>query len=142
MAKEHLRDRILGGTAEEAVKRRTEEGWRLVAIEWERDVPNGAISEDKQHEPVPFGFRIANDCRHLESDPVELEILALVTEMIVRERPLPAISEALNSKGYRTRDGRHWTPSAVFELMPRIIESGPRIFDTPNWRERRSAARP
>ena len=143
MAKRHLRDRILSGIGEDTIKRRTEEGWRLVAIEWERDVPNGGdIPEDRQREPIPFGFRIADDCRHLESDPVELEILTFATEMIVRERSLPAISEALNDRGFRTRDGQRWTPVTVFELMPRIIEWGPRILASPNWRERRSAAQP
>jgi hypothetical protein len=142
MAKEHLRDRILSGSIQDAIKLRIEEGWRIVAIEWERDAPNGASSEERKQEPVPFGLRIADDCRHLESDPIELEILAFVTEMIVRERPLPAISEALNQRGFRTRDGQPWAPATVFELMPRIVESGPRIFATPNWPARRSAAQP
>jgi hypothetical protein len=142
MAKEHLRERILSGTVEDAIQRRTGEGWQIVAIEWERDISNGITSEDRQREPVPFGLRIADDCRHLESDPLELEILAFVTEMIVRERPLPAISEALNQRGFQTRDGQPWTPATVFELMPRIVDSGPRIFAAPNWRERRTNAQP
>jgi hypothetical protein len=139
MATKHLRDSILNETPEDIIHRRTEEGWRMVAIEWEREFP-GAL-EDPQLEPVPFGFRIAGDCRHLEADPIELESLTLVTEMIIRERRLAPISEALNQKGYRTREGQRWTPSTVFELMPRIVDSGPRIFAGPQWPVR-IAARP
>ena len=131
MAIKHQRDLILTGSAEDLIQRRIQEGWRMVAIEWDREVPG---AEDDQHlEPVPFGFRVARDCRHLEGDPAELEILSVVTEMIVRERRLPAISEALNLRGFRTRDGQRWSPVTVFELMPRIVESGPRIFAGPNW---------
>jgi hypothetical protein len=140
MATKRVRDLVLNETAEEIIRRRTEEGWRIVTIEWERDAPG--VLEDRQLEPVPFGFRIAGDCLHLEADPIELQVLTLVTGMIVQERRLSAISEALNQSGYRTRDGQRWTPVTVFELMPRIVESGPRIFANPNWPVGIRAARP
>ena len=140
MATKHQRDLILTDSAEELIRRRTQEGWRMVAIEWEREAAD--VVDSDQLEPVPFGFRVARDCRHLEADPTELEILSFVTEMIVRERRLPAISEALNQRGHRTRDGQRWTPATVFELMPRIVESGPRIFSGPNWPVRIAAAQP
>jgi hypothetical protein len=63
-------------------------------------------------------------------------------EMIVRERPLAAIAKALNEKNYNTREGKAWTPTGVFELMPFIVDSGPRILATPNWPQRRLAAHP
>jgi hypothetical protein len=131
MATRHLRDSVLTETAEALIHRRTEEGWRIAAIEWERE--SAEVVEDTQLEPVPFGFRIAKDCRHLEADPIELEILTVVTEMIIREQRLPPIAEVLNQKGYRTREGQRWTPATVFELMPRIVDSGPRIFAGPHW---------
>ena len=142
MGTERIQDQIVSGAGEDVIQRRIKDGWRMVAIEWERDVPSGAPGEPVELQPVPFGFRIAGDCRHLQANPVEFEILSLVMEMIVRERPLPAISEALNEKNYKTRDGKAWTPSRVFELMPFIVDSGPRIFAKPNWPQRRVAAHP
>ena len=48
---------------------------------------------------MPFGLRIAPDCRHLEVDPIETEILALVTDMIIHEEHLVTIAEELNGSG-------------------------------------------
>jgi hypothetical protein len=35
------------------------------------------------------------------------------------------------------RNGENWTSSGVFELMPRLIDSSPRIFSTMDWPMRR-----
>lgn len=141
MPTEKLHDRVLTGTPSDLIERRTAEGWRIAAIEWERE-STAPEYQSRKLEPVPFGYRVANDCAHLEWDQVELETLSLVTEMIVQERPLAVIAESLNEKGFRTRDGSSWTPAAVFRLMPRIVDSGPRIFENPNWPARRVATRP
>jgi len=142
MATERIHDRILSGSGEDIIRSRTNDGWRMASIEWEREAPSGAPGEPAELQPVPFGFRIAGDCRHLEANPVEFEILSIVMEMIVKERPLAAISDALNERNYKTRDGKPWTPSRVFELMPFIVDSGPRIFAKPSWPLRRMAAHP
>jgi len=48
-------------------------GWSLVALEWEREVEvSGEPREPEaqtESEEIPFGLRIARDCRHLEDDP-------------------------------------------------------------------------
>ena len=142
MGTNRIHDRIASGAGEDVIQRRIKDGWRMVAIEWERDVPGEAPDEPVELQPVPFGFCVAEDCRHLQAHPVEFEILSLVMELIVRERPLPAIAESLNEKNYKTRDGKAWTPSRVFELMPFIVDSGPRIIAKPNWPQRRVAAHP
>ena len=50
-------------------------GWSLVALEWEREVETSAEPEEREapvaSEEIPFGLRIASDCRHLEDDPLE-----------------------------------------------------------------------
>jgi hypothetical protein len=136
MAKvERMRDSLAYESPSEVIERRTAAGWRMSAIEWERDVEDGEAA-DERLEP-PFGLRVAGDCRHLEVDAAEHEVLTLVAQMIVHERRLPDIAEALNQRGHRTREGRRWGPAAVFDLMPRIIESSPGIFSSPSWPARR-----
>jgi len=49
-------------------------------------------------------------------------------EMIVKDEPLTKISDELNQRGYRNRDGNAWTPGQVFDMLPRLVDVGPRIF--------------
>ena len=137
MSVERVRESVSEDSLQDVVRERTEAGWRLVAMEWERD---GSEVGDAPHlEPIPYGFRVAPDCRHLEAEPREIEVLATVAQMIVQEGRLPQIAETLNHRGLRTRDGQRWTPTGVFELMPRLIDASPRIFSAPEWPARRRA---
>jgi len=43
------------------------------------------------------------------------------------------VAQALNDKGYRTREGKEWTQSAVFEMLPRLVEVAPTILSTEEW---------
>jgi hypothetical protein len=47
------------------------------------------------------------------------------------------VAEELNRRGFRTRAGGDWSPVAVFNLLPRLIEVGPRIFSSEEWIVRR-----
>ena len=58
-------------------------------------------------------------------------------DMIVSDQPMSKVAEALNERGLRTRTGKAWTKPAVFQMLPRLIEVGPRIFSTEEWRRRR-----
>jgi len=140
MAKtERTRDLVAGGADPDLMARRAAEGWTMTAIEWERRLDGGGDGDTL--EPVPYGLRIAKDCRHLEVDPTESEILSVVTDMIVHEAHLVEIAEELNARGYRTRESAHWTPTSVFRLMPRLVESSPRIFSAPGWPRRPAGVR-
>jgi hypothetical protein len=35
-----------------------------------------------------------------------------------------------------------WTPVSVFQMLPRLIEVGPKIFSTREWQERRENVGP
>ena len=118
-------------------KQRTEEGWRLVAVEWEREVEAAAQEPKLLREEAPFGLRVADDCRRLEEDSTEKEILLVMMELIVQDSRLTRIAEELNGKGFRTRQGAKWGPVAVLNLLPRLIEVGPQIFSSEEWIERR-----
>lgn len=114
---------------------RAEAGWRLVALEWER----GAEAEGapKYLEEVPYGLRIAEDCYHLEENPEELRVLMLMMEEIVQDNPLSKVVTALNAASFRTRQGHPWDAVAVFNMLPRLIEVGPRMFSSEEWELRR-----
>jgi hypothetical protein len=69
----------------------------------------------------------------LEVDPVEDRTLMLMMELLVQDFSYSSIVSDLNEKGLRMRDGRPWTRVAVFNMTPRLIEVGPRLFSTEEW---------
>jgi hypothetical protein len=134
MAKlERVRDFMTAAPSADYFSTKTAEGWRLVGIEWER----GATSKGVPIEDVPFGLRVASDCKRLEEDPGELEVLVLMMETIVQDGPLSQAAQVINDRGFRTRDGEKWTPKALFYLLPRLIEIGPKLCTSEEWVERR-----
>ena len=131
---ERIRQVISGPVAETDLKKQVEKGWKLVAIEWEREVD---AAEEQLPAEVPFGLRIAPETQHLEEDPRERETLFQLMELIVREGSYSRIADELNRRGYRTRQGGVWSPVSVFEMLPRLIEVGPHLFRSPEWEKRR-----
>ena len=89
------------------------------------------------NEVVPFGLRVASDCEHLEEDRQEKEVILKALELIVLDYRLSQIAVELNRLKYRTREGTGWNAASVFELLPRLIDVGPRIFSSQEWAERR-----
>jgi hypothetical protein len=136
MAKERIRQEVPASFGPNDIAQRVEQGWKLVAVEWERELP----AEEFAHRPeeVPFGLQISGDAQRLEENPSEQEILRLMMELTVQDGPYSAIAEALNERGYRTRQGMKWTPISVFQMLPRLIEVGPKIFASREWQERRA----
>lgn len=113
---------------------RAEEGWKLVAIEWEREVET---TDDQLLAEVPFGLRIGAETQRLEPDPAEREVLLQLMELIVQEGSYAHVADEINRRGFRTRQGARWTPVSVFEMLPRLIEVGPQLFRTAEWQTRR-----
>jgi hypothetical protein len=66
-----------------------------------------------------------------------MEILNCLAEMIVQDLSYQRMADALNHREFRTRDGRPWTPLAVFKLTPRLIEVAPRILSGVEWENRK-----
>jgi hypothetical protein len=126
------------------MRQRTAAGWQLVSLEWRRELPEseapstGAFAED-----IPYGLRISDDCQRLEIDPNENRVLMIMMELLVQDFPYSSIVSDLNEKGLRMRDGRPWNRVAVFNMTPRLIEVGPRMFSTEEWtRVRQRFSRP
>jgi len=116
------------------IARRAEEGWKLVAVEWERELPDTEAAQPA--EQVPFGLQVSQDAARLEENPREQEILFLMMELMMQEGRYSLIADELNHRGYRTREGYKWTAISVFQMLPRLIEVGPRIFSQREWQER------
>ena len=108
----------------------------MAAVEWERE-SEAAVVPEQLTEEVPFGLQVGDDCRHLQENIAEKQVLILIMEMIVQDRKLSQIADELNQRRYRTRQGMSWNPATVFNLLPRLIEVGPRIFTSDEWVLRR-----
>src|SRR6476660_8735819 len=131
---ERIRDVISGPLDSEVVGQRTAAGWQLVSIEWRRELPDSeSPTPGGYNEDIPYGLRISDDCQRLELDPLENKTLMLMMELLVQDFTYSAIVSSLNEKGLRMRDGRPWTRVAVFNMTPRLIEVGPRLFRTEAW---------
>jgi hypothetical protein len=136
---ERIRQSASGQLTWDEIQKLQSQGWRLTALEWERDVPEGKETADEEHdsEHPPFGLRVANDCSTLVEDRSENEALIAMMELIIQDGPYSSIAEELNRRGYRTREGLRWSPVSVFEMLPRLIDAGPRILSSENWHRRK-----
>jgi hypothetical protein len=140
---ERIRESLQGPLDAAYVKQREQAGWNLVAVEWERAaaapmVPAAVPVEVSPNlEDAPFGLRVAGDCEHLEQNPAEMQFLLSMMELIIQDISLVKVAEELNRKGFRTRKGAEWGPVAVFNMLPRLIELTPQIFNNEEWLERR-----
>jgi hypothetical protein len=130
---ERVRDFMTSAPSADYFREKAAEGYKLVAIEWER----GSNARPELIEDLPFGLRVASDCRRLEENPDEMEVLNLILETIVQDGPLSRAAETINQRGFRQRDGEKWSPTALFYLLPRLIEIGPRLCSSEEWAERR-----
>ncbi len=132
---ERIRDVVSGPASPEIMHQRTAAGWQLVSIEWRRELPDsetpsdGAFSED-----IPYGLRVSDDGLRLEVHPNENRALMLMMELLAQDFSYSSIVSDLNEKGFRTRAGNPWTRVAVFNMMPRLIEVGPRLFASEEWK--------
>lgn len=137
--KERLHENLTALPTLEYLAGRLQEGWRLTGIEWERET---TASEDETPradwvEEIPYGLRVSDDATRLVESPVEKEIIILALDMIVDDCPLSRVADELNLRGYRTREGGTWGPTALFTLLPRMIQMGPRLFTSQEWTKRR-----
>jgi hypothetical protein len=138
--KQRLRDVLTGSPTIEYLNQMNASGWRLIALEWEResDSPIADSTEPAAQEiEVPYGMQISDDGWHLIESAAEMRVLLSAINMIVDDSPMSSVAEELNRQGYRMRTGAKWTAAAVFDLLPRMIEAGPRIFRKEEWADRR-----
>jgi hypothetical protein len=135
---ERMRDVVHGPLDTELLERRKQAGWQVASIEWRRELPAGEAPEGSHYlEDVPYGLRVSDDCTRLEVNPEENQVLLQMMELLVQDFSFSSVASDLNEKGYRTREGKIWGPVSVFNMLPRLIEVGPRFFSTEEWDRRR-----
>jgi hypothetical protein len=134
---ERMREILTGPLSPAYIERKSVEGWKPAVVVWERQVEDGRLGEADISEDVPYGVKISDDCLKLEQDIQEKEALLAMLEMIIQDKPLSEIAESLNQRGFRTRHNSKWTPGLVFDLLPRLIEVGPKVFTSEEWVVRR-----
>jgi hypothetical protein len=132
-----LRDQIQSPVSLDYFQERAAAGWKLKAIEWEK-------ADDESKAPTlgdtasPYGFELVPETARLQQNAEELEVLLTILELIVVEKGVSHIAAELNKRGYATRGGKPWTSSAVFNLLPRLIEAAPDILKSDNWQTQRA----
>ncbi len=140
---EWIRETLPAWPDRDYLRQKEAAGWRLVAVEWEREIdiaPETHVFHPEvgqSTEEIPYGLRVASDCHHLEENPSEMEILKFLAEMIVQDASFTGMAAALNQRDFRARDARPWTAAAVFKLTPRLIEVAPRILSGREWESRK-----
>jgi Recombinase len=137
---DRIRDIVSGPLTLDYFNQRTAKGWVVSAVEWR--APSTEESEapapETQLQEVPYGQHIAQDCGHLVDDAFEMDVLLFIYERVVSGWRPPELAAELNHHGYRTRRSSPWTASAVFDLLPRLIELSPKLQARPDWPSRRA----
>lgn len=131
---EHWRETLSQPPTPEQLAARDADGWRLVAVEWQREAQGPDHDLLGLAGELPYGLRLALQDREqpgtrMAEDRRETDVLCVVLELIRDdEASLRAIAEELNQRGFRTRRNTPWTQVDVFELMPRVVEAAPGIY--------------
>jgi hypothetical protein len=116
-------------------------GWRRDGSSWRLNGSGAGTSQaaggEAWTEEIPYGLQISSDCLRLVENPGETQVIVAALDMIVDDCPLSRVTDELNRRGYSTRDGKPWTKTALFNLMPRMIQVGPRVFSSERWITRR-----
>lgn len=139
--KQSIRDLVTGDLSLEYFARRFREGWRVASIEWTREsdtqsAPAESLNLLSDKAALPYGFKITGE-GFVEENPLEAAALLLILDQIVKEKRITEIAVELNKQGFSTRAGTSWTPTDVFNLMPRLIEAGPALLKSTSWQQRR-----
>jgi len=132
-----IREPLSGSPTLDYLNERMAAGWKLVALEWETAAEAELRPNEEKVEEIPYGLQVSSDGLRLVDNPVEHEIIILALDRIVEDCPLSQVADELNRRGHRTREGQPWTPGALFSLLPRMIDVGPRLFVSKDWTQRR-----
>ncbi len=127
---ERLRETVSNPPTAEEIQRKADDGWELVAVEWQRAAPAGAEAAPQ----TPFGLCTSGGETELESDPREAEALKIMLGLVIDDRnSLAQVAEELNRRGFLTRGGESWSQVRVFNMLPRLVEVAPEIFAGSDW---------
>jgi recombinase len=66
---------------------------------------------------IAYGYRLAADGSHLEPEPHEQAVIAMIQHLRERRRTLRAIAAELNATGLRTRRGTAWRLEHIARIL-------------------------
>ena len=89
---ERIREIVTGSVDLDYMKQKTEAGWKLVALEWRREIAGEPEQQSVIVEEIPYGLRVATDCSRLEEDPHEKAILVSMMELIVQDHSVSSVA--------------------------------------------------
>ena len=128
---ERMREAVSDPPTAEEIRQKAEEGWKLAAVEWQREAAAAAGGEVEE---TPFGLCTTEGGTELKMNEAEEEALRIMLGMVIDDRnSLAAVADELNRRGFRTRDGGDWSQGTVFNMLPRLIEVAPRFFASPEF---------
>lgn len=130
---ERFRETVSGLPDEQELERRAAAGWRPVAVEWERTLQPGGSAAVLESTEIPYGLRAADGGLQLEQNEREVEAMTMMLDLLVQDQPLSEVAAELGRRGYAMRNGAPWTQTAVFQLLPRLVEVGPSIYSSAQW---------
>ena len=135
--KEFIRESPAHLPTQEYLNGRVADGWRLVALEWQRGGDDPDLGQHAWAEEIPYGLKISADCSRLVESSEESQVILAALEMIVDDCPLSQVADELNRRGFKTRGGEPWRAAVLFDLLPRMIQVSPRVFSGSRWVGRR-----
>src|ERR1039458_7527508 len=94
-----LREPLSGSPTLDYLNQRVAAGWKLVALEWEREAEGQAADAPPATEEIPYGVQVSGDGLRLVENPVEREIIILALDRIVEDRPLSHVALANHRSG-------------------------------------------
>lgn len=74
---------------------------------------------------APYGFRWVD--KKMEIDPSEAPIRKAMYDLFLEHRRVKTVAEAMNERGYRTRDGSLWSDTSVSRLLTDTSAKGMRL---------------
>jgi hypothetical protein len=137
---QRMREALTSSPTLEYLNQMNASGWKLVALEWEREGEGPDVPEKRPipfEIEVPYGMQISDDGYHLLENPAEMRVMMQAVDMIVADYSMSGVADELNREGFRQRSGVKWTAAAVFDMLPRMIEAGPQIFSKEEWPARK-----
>ena len=95
--------------------------------QWEREAIGERTRDAMRHKKAnlqfignaPYGYRLADDKKHVEPDAAEQAILRKILSARRCGKSLRVIADNLNRRGHRTRSGSPWR----FEYVARVTKS-------------------
>ena len=86
---------------------------------------------------IQYGFRIADDGKHLAADPLEQKVIARIKTLRAKGKTLRAIAEELNNRAITTRRGTRWHHAYVSGVL-RSVSSA--LDESRNFNPERNVA--